>query len=170
MSQDLTDEDALVALVRAHYARVSRFGGRVCQDTDAAQDVVQQTFIKLSRRPELLRHRGALSWLLTSVRRACLRLLRSLQRWETLLDSDLAAHGGDAQQTLEDQELLDAIEAAIARLEPEQRAVLVLRDVQGLSGEQTAHDLGLPLATMKTRLHRARRAVRQELIRRGAVH
>jgi RNA polymerase sigma-70 factor, ECF subfamily len=165
------DDEALAALVHTHYARVRRFGGRVCRDADEADDAVQQAFIKLSRRPELLQHRGALSWLLTTVRRACIRLLRSLQRWESLHDADaVAAHVDDGEQALENRELMGAIQAAISALDSDQRAVLVLRDLEGLSGEQTAEIVGVPLATMKTRLHRARRAVRDELIRRGVVH
>ena len=161
------DDEALAALVREHYARVQRFGARACRDADAADDVVQEAFIKLASRPELLAHRGALSWLLTSVRRACVRLLRSLQRWETLLHAQPQLMAAAAP---EDRELLEAVHEAIARLEPEYRAALVLRDLEGLSGEETASVLGVPIATMKTRLHRARRAVREELVRRGVAH
>lgn len=163
------DDEALTELVRAHYARVQRFGTRVCRDPDAADDAVQQAFIKLAARPELIVHRGALSWLLTSVRRACLRLLRSLQRWDSLLDEHLPLAAA-ADLPLEDRELLEAVQAAIARLDPEHRAALVLRDLEGLTGEEAASVLGVPVATMKTRLHRARRAVREELIRRGVAH
>lgn len=53
--------------------------------------------------------------------------------------------------------------AAIARLALQYREVLVLRDLEGLSGEATAALLGLELATMKTRLHRARAMLRQEI-------
>ena len=165
------DDAALALLVRAHYARVQRFGTRVCRDADEADDAVQQAFIKLARRPELMAHRGALSWLLTTVRRTCFRLLRSVSRWESLLDlREPVDEHAPAEQRLEDRQLLDAVHAAIARLEPDARAVLVLRDLEDLSGEQTAEIIGVPLATMKTRLHRARRAVREELIRRGVAH
>lgn len=163
------DDDALKTLVREHYARVQRFGARTCRDADAADDVVQEAFIKLAGRPELIGHRGALSWLLTSVRRACLRLLRSLQRWETLNELGPPLLAAEAA-ALEDRELLEAVHAAIAQLEPEYRAVLVLRDLEGLTGEETASILGVALATMKTRLHRARRAVRDGLIQRGVAH
>ena len=164
------DDEALAALVRAHFARVQRFGTRSCRDADAADDVVQQAFIKLAGRPEVMAHPGALAWLLTSVRRACLRLLRSLNRWETLLDAqEPAAERAQADRDIEGRQLLDAVHAAIAQLEPEARAVLVLRDLEGLSGERAAELIGVPLATMKTRLHRARAAVRTELVRRGVV-
>jgi RNA polymerase sigma factor (sigma-70 family) len=55
------------------------------------------------------------------------------------------------------------IVAAIARLPSDQRAVLVLRDIQGLSGAATAHALGLSRAAMKSRLHRGREALRSAL-------
>ena len=60
------------------------------------------------------------------------------------------------------------VHAAIADLACPYREVLILRDLEGLSGEQTCQALGLEQATMKTRLHRARAQLREALPRRGA--
>jgi RNA polymerase sigma-70 factor, ECF subfamily len=168
------DDDALSALVRAYHDRVYRFGLRVCHDAFDADDAVQEAFTKLSRRPELLRDPSALSWLFSVVRHACLRMLRPFARERRSLgeraedeDEDVAHDQLDAQAVLERWQLVQAVHAAIAQLERPYREVLVLRDLEGLSGEETCRTLGLELAVMKTRLHRARGKLREALSRDG---
>jgi len=119
-----------------------------------------------------VRHPAALSWLMTVVRRACYRLLRPFRRHrEQPLDvaEEPAAPQVDAQTALERWELVRAVHAAIARLERPYREVLVMRDLEGMSGEATCAALGLPLPAMKTRLHRARHQLRAELERARAM-
>lgn len=187
------DDEALAVLVRAYHDRVHRFGRRVCRDGHDADDAVQEAFTKLVTRPDVVKDPGALSWLMTVVRHACLRLLRPFRRERRLLgervdereamaatsiaapfDASTAAPIDaqldapvDAQQALERWELVQRVHAAIATLERPYREVLVMRDLEGLTGEETCAALGLELATMKTRLHRARARLRQELERSG---
>jgi RNA polymerase sigma-70 factor (ECF subfamily) len=168
------DDEALAALVRAYHDRVYRFGLRVCRDGYDTDDAVQEAFTKLAKRPEVMGDPGALSWLLTVVRNACLRMLRPLVRERRPLGEQLEEDTGlppdalDPQQALERWELIHSVHAAIADLACPYREVLILRDLEGLSGEQTCQDLGLEQATMKTRLHRARAQLREALLRRGA--
>jgi RNA polymerase sigma-70 factor (ECF subfamily) len=165
------DDDALAALVRAYHERVHRFGLRVCRDARDTDDAVQEAFTKLATRPDVVRDQSALSWLMTVVRNTCYRLLRPFRRGReeplsTLVDADDAAVASpevDAQTALERWELVAAVHAAIARLDRPYREVLVLRDLEGLSGEDASAALGVPLATMKTRLHRARALLRAEI-------
>ncbi len=167
------DDDALATLVRAHHDRVYRFGLRVCRDGYDADDAVQEAFIKLARRPDVVRDQGALSWLMTVIRNTCRRMLRPFLRERAPLsraqdagagaDAELASRALDPQQALERWELVRAVHAAITSLDPPSREVLVLRDLEGLSGEATSAALGIPLATMKTRLHRARNQLRTAL-------
>ena len=167
------DDEALAVLVRAYHDRVYRFGLRVCRDGYDADDAVQEAFTKLARRPEVLRHPGALSWLMSVVRHACLRMLRPFTRERRPLGERLEAEDGpasdapDPQQAMERWELIQSVHAGIAALERPYREVLILRDLEGLSGEETCQALGLELATMKTRLHRARTQLREALLRRG---
>lgn len=169
------DDEALAVLVRAYHDRVYRFGVRVCRDGDDADDAVQEAFTRLARRPEVMRHPGVLSWLMTVVRNACLRLLRPFVRERRALgeriedDQDIPSDKLDPRQALERWELVQSVHAAIAALAFPYRDVLIMRDLEGLSGEETCQALGLELATMKTRLHRARARLREELLRRG-VH
>jgi len=167
------DDAALATLVRVYHDRVYRFGQTVCRDGFDADDAVQEAFIKLARRPEVVRHPGALSWLMTVVRRACLRMLRPFVRERRALgervgdDVDLPATQLDAEAALARWELVQAVHAGIASLPRPFREVLILRDLEGLSGDETCRALGLELATMKSRLHRARTELRQALLRRG---
>lgn len=160
------DDEALTLLVRAYHDRVYRFGQRVCRDGFDADDAVQEAFVALARRPDVARHSGALAWLMTSVRNACLRMLRPFVRerrtlGERLDDADDAAGTAlDPQQALERWELVRSVHAAIAALPHPFREVIVMRDLEGLSGEETCRALGLEPATMKTRLHRARQQLR----------
>ena len=76
------DDEALATLVRAYHDRVYRFGLRVCRDSFDADDAVQEAFVKLGKRPDVVRSAGALFWLLAVVKHACLRLLRPfVGRW-----------------------------------------------------------------------------------------
>ncbi|MFP2924544.1 RNA polymerase sigma factor [Pyxidicoccus sp. 3LG] len=168
------DDEALAVLVRAYHDRVYRFGLRVCRDGYDADDAVQEAFTKLAKRPEVQRDAGVLSWLMSVVRNACLRMLRSFVRERQSLgerlegDAGLAPDALNPQQALERWDLIQSVHAAISGLAPAYREVLIMRDLEGLSGEETCRALDLELATMKTRLHRARAQLREELLRRGA--
>ena len=162
------DDEALGTLVRAYHDRVYRYGVRVCRDAFDADDAVQEAFTKLARRPDVQRDKGALSWLMTVVRRTCMRLLRPFARERKHLGEraevdDVVSAGSDPEAALDRWELVHRVHAAIASLERPYREVLVLRDLEGLSGEETCAALGLPLAAMKTRLHRARAQLREAL-------
>jgi RNA polymerase sigma-70 factor (ECF subfamily) len=163
------DDQALATLVRAYHDRVYRFGLRVCRDGYDADDAVQEAFLQLARRPDVASDPGVLSWLMTVVRHACLRMLRPFVRERRALGArvedadDVPAAEPDPHHALERWELVRAVHAAIARLERPYREVLVLRDLEGLSGAETCGHLGIELATMKTRLHRARTKLREAL-------
>lgn len=165
------DDEALASLMRAYHDRVYRFGVRVCRDGFDADDAVQEAFTKLARRPEVARDAGVLLWLLAVVKNACLRMLRPFVRerrslGQRLEDADEAeSETLDPEVALERWQLVQAVHAAIAKLARPHREVLIMRDVEGLSGEETCASLGLELSTMKTRLHRARAELRTELSR-----
>ena len=78
--------------------------------------------------------------------------------------TELSHEALNADEALDRFELVSRVHAAIDGLDAESRAVIVLRDLEGLSGEETAARLGLTLAAMKTRLHRARLAVRSRVL------
>lgn len=167
------DDDALAVLVRTYHDRVYRFGLRVCRDGFDADDAVQEAFTKLATRPDVMRDPGALSWLLSVVRNACIRLFRPFARERKRLGErvdevdEVPSDSLDPEATFERFRLVTAVHSAIASLERPYREVLILRDLEGLSGPETCLALGLSEPTMKTRLHRARAELRRAL--RGAV-
>jgi RNA polymerase sigma-70 factor (ECF subfamily) len=162
------DVDALDVLVRTYHDRVYRFGLRACRNAFDADDAVQEAFIKLARRPDVVRDPGALSWLMTVVRNACARMLRPFSggRHATAAIADagqLPDEGLSPEAAIERWQLVHAVHEAIARLEPLYREVIILRDLEGLTGEQVSEMLDVPQATMKTRLHRARQMLREHI-------
>jgi RNA polymerase sigma-70 factor (ECF subfamily) len=161
-------DEALGALVRTYHDRVYRFGRRVCRDHFDADDAVQEAFIKLARRPDIQRDITVLSWLMTVVRNTCLRMMRGISRAVPRLSERSAEDGfGITEQSpeslFERWQLVNGVHRAIAALPSDYRQVLLLRDIEGLSGEEVATSLQISEAAMKTRLHRARAMMREQL-------
>jgi RNA polymerase sigma-70 factor, ECF subfamily len=163
------DDRALDVLVRAHHDRVYRFGLRVCRDPFDADDAVQEAFMALARRPDVVRDPGALSWLMTVVKNACLRMLRPFRRPRASLVESLEGSGAvpalqlDPEAALARWRLVHLVHRAIASLERPYREIVVLRDLEGQTGDQVCAALGLSEAAMKSRLHRARSMIREKL-------
>lgn len=156
------DPDAVAALVAGSHEHVRRFARTLCSTPQDAEDAAQEALIVLYRRIGTLRATAALaSWMFKVVLRECIRRTRL-----SLLHRPVPADPGavdSAEEVALNRLEVDRIVASIAALPPEQRSVLVLRDVQGLSGAATAQALGLSRAAMKSRLHRARESVRSQL-------
>ncbi|HTA13130.1 MAG TPA: RNA polymerase sigma factor [Solirubrobacteraceae bacterium] len=153
------DEFAIALLVSGSHTNVRRFAHTLCSTPEDAEDAAQEALLILYRKIGTLRVAAALaSWLFQIVRRECMRRVRS----PVLVHADAAV-----EQSAEDAALMrletERIVASIAALAPDQREVIVLRDVYGLSGDATADALGLSRAAMKSRLHRGREALRMQL-------
>jgi RNA polymerase sigma factor (sigma-70 family) len=160
------DPGALTTLVCGSHAHVQRFAYTLCATPEDAEDAAQEALIVLYRRIGTLRATAALgSWMFQIVRHECIRRSRlALRRSAPTATTDTSAR---AEASTEDTALarleVQRIVDCIAELPSEQRAVLVLRDIQGLSGAATAQALGLRRAAMKSRLHRARQTLRAQL-------
>lgn len=154
------DPDSLAVLVSGTYPHVRRFAFSLCASDQDAEDAAQEAMIVLFRRIGTLRATAALaSWLFRIVRNECLRRAR------VILRDEVVPPVRSAEDAALDRLEVQHVAAAIAALPDDQRRVLVMRDVQGLPGSVVARSLGLTTATMKSRLHRARAAVRTELSR-----
>ncbi len=154
------DRAAIARLLDAAHPHVRRFARALCATREDAEEAEQEALIVLFRKIGTLRAPVALaSWMFQIVRRECIRRTR-------LRLHDLGSRR-PPEVSAEDAVLarleLDRIVESIAALPADQRAVLVLRDIQGLSGSTTARRLGLSRAAMKSRLHRSREAVRAQL-------
>jgi RNA polymerase sigma factor (sigma-70 family) len=155
------DAESLAALVSGSYPHVRRFAYTLCATQEDAEDAAQEALIVLYRKIGTLRASGALAaWMFRIFRHECLRRARLIRRpveWAPTRSAPSAED--DVVQRLE----AELIAVAIAALPADQRQVLIMRDIQGYSGRMVADALGLSVAAMKSRLHRARAAVRDQL-------
>lgn len=154
------DHRAIATLLSGSHAHVQRFARTLCSTPEDAEDAAQEALIVLYRKIGTLRVAAALaSWMFQIVRNECIRRSRlALHRPTSTAMAEPSAEDV-ALARMEIERIVDSI----AGLAPEQRAVLVLRDIQGLSGAATAQALGLSRAAMKSRLHRGRETLRSGL-------
>jgi RNA polymerase sigma-70 factor (ECF subfamily) len=156
------DRRAFERLVARHEAPLYRFAVRSCGGEREAEDALQDGLLAAWRGAGTWRgESSARTWLYQVVVNACHRRhrRRAGQPAEPQpLDAAAALAGGEPgpDERVAAREVGRAIDAALAAMAEEAREVLLLRDVEGLSGEETAAALGLGLAAMKSRLHRAR--------------
>jgi len=163
------DEAALTRLVESYAPRILRFGQKLCGTSADAEDVMQQSLLTvMSHIGDFRGDSHFTTWLFSIARNHCLKLhtrgdaaharepLETAERVTT--PSRLAPDEAVSQEQLE-----SALDGAIAALEPSQREVLVLRDVEGLSAAEVAEALGVSVDAVKSRLHRARKALREQL-------
>jgi RNA polymerase sigma factor (sigma-70 family) len=154
------DPAAIATLVSGSHAHVRRFARTLCATPEDAEEATQEALIVLYRRIGTLRATAALgSWMFQIVRHECMRRARLLIQ-RPIAAATVAPSAEDAALARLEME---RIVEAIAGLPIEQRAVLVLRDIQGQSGAATARALGLSRAAMKSRLYQAREKVRSQL-------
>lgn len=158
------DEAALASLLTQVRPDLKRFARRSCSTAEDAEDAVQITLWKLHRQLGTLRAVSALAtWLFRVVERECFRLFRALKGQRSL------DHGDEAVEALLQAAPVPAdlrfdLARAIAALPPLYREVLVLRDIDELSGPETAARLGISVEAVKMRLHRARGLMRSTLM------
>lgn len=173
------DSAARRELVERHQGAVYRLLRRLGRDDAQAEDLTQETFLTALEHLEGWRGEGtARGWLLSIARSRWLMARRApAARQEPVEDASLerlglAAGWGapmnpeELSARLEEQAVL---ERALAALDEESREVLTLRDLEELTGEETAQVLGVSLAAMKSRLHRARLALVAS-VKKGAAH
>jgi RNA polymerase sigma-70 factor (ECF subfamily) len=181
------DRQAYADFVRAYYGRMLAVARRFMRCEDDAADAVQDAFLSLVRSVDSFQGQSTLStWLHRIVVNACLMKLRSRKSRPTVsIDELLPQFAGDGHHArpvrdwtdgpmsqLGNEELRRAVRDGIAMLPDDYRTVLLLRDVEGLDTEQTAEILDTTHGNVKTRLHRARQALRgileQQLASRAA--
>lgn len=135
-----------------------------------AEDLVQETLIRAYRAIERFDGRHPRAWLLTILRNTAANMARR-RRPELADDADIfasvRAHGEDGragpQEQLVDGVLDEELERALAELSSAHRAIVALVDVDGLSYQEAAEVLDVPVGTVMSRLHRARRRLRAHL-------
>lgn len=168
------DRKALEALLERQQERIYRFGRKLCKDPEDARDVLQNTLLTMARSIGDFRGSSSLSTWLYSIARSFCHKQRNRSKFaptaQVPLDSPEAASARAApdaarppDEAAAARELGAALSEAIKALDPDQREVLVLRDVEGLKASEVAEITGLSVAAVKSRLHRARLGVRHQL-------
>ena len=157
--------EELRSVVDSHAAAVYRLAVSIVHDSALAEDVVQETMIKAWRHAPVGED-GAIprQWLMKVARNTAISLLRA--RREDLHGPDTLPETGGGVETpraVESRVALDDLWAALVQLDEDARALIVMREVDGFSYEEIAEALGLPLPTVKTRLFRARRALKDAM-------
>ncbi|MFN3728837.1 MAG: RNA polymerase sigma factor [Fimbriimonadaceae bacterium] len=159
-------ERALNRHKAAVYRQMVRLCGNHADAEDALGEAIFSAFRAMRQLDDEERFRA---WLATIATRSCLRMKRSqgplakalsLVETETTLKSD-----ADVGKAMEEREWRSCVHAAVDALPEKYRVAYELRDLKGLSGEEAAQALGISLAALKSRLHRARQIVRENLDR-----
>ncbi len=172
-------EDAFRELVRRYERPVFSLVFRIVRDSATAEDLAQDTFIKVLNNIDKYRPEFKLSsWLFKIANNVAIDHLRRRQLNTVSMDGsphastaadieatrfDVASDDESALEEMESKELGSAIEHAIGKLRPEYRSCILLRHVEGRSYEEIAATLDLPLGTVKTYIHRARHELREAL-------
>ena len=170
---------AFEAIVSAHQDRVFSFCARMLADREDALDAAQEVFLSAWRNLEGFRGEAALStWLLRIAANRCLNRIRrrkSLSEREAPWPEPPGEEGegivfqpaGDEadrpDRVAENGEMAEILTDALSRLDPGSRWMVLLSDVEGFSYEEIAGLADVPVGTVKSRLHRARMAMRRML-------
>lgn len=155
--------DAFTQAFRRHQSDVYRFVRHMTGDPSVADDVTQETFLELMRAPGRYdAARGSLrGYLLGIARHLVARRCREQRWWGEACGDELSDRPAldDPHEELCRAQDVARVQAAVARLAPVFRDVLVSCDLLGLSYEEAAASLGCPVGTVRSRLHRARHQV-----------
>jgi RNA polymerase sigma-70 factor, ECF subfamily len=164
------DASLFEILMRRYNQRLFRVARGILADDAEAEDVMQEAYVRAFR--ELASFRGEARFATWLTRIACHEALARTRKRRRLVpiaggeppDPPSEASGPDRE--LENRELQALLREALEALPDPLRAVFCLREVEGLSSEQTADALGLSVENVRVRLHRAKRSLRQALDRR----
>ncbi len=169
------DQAAFGELVTRYENRVYRLARKMMHDEQDAEDVLQDTFISAYRHLDSFRGDSEFStWIYRIATNASLMKLRATKPHTSLDEASSGDDGDFIPQTVVDwsvtpdeallnSELRTQMDAALDHLPEALRTVFVLRDIEGLSVEETSRVLEISVANVKTRLHRARLALREAL-------
>jgi RNA polymerase sigma-70 factor (ECF subfamily) len=171
-------QDLFYELVKRYEKSLYNFGLRMCDNPSDAEDMVQDTFLNVFKYLDGFRYQTKFrNWLYRVATSACLKKKRrskyapdrelSLDEFlpaeESAVSMDLPRWASQPLDQILDGELAGVIRQALLELPEKYRLVVVLRDVEGFTTQETAEILDLTLTNIKVRLHRARLFLREAL-------
>ncbi len=156
------DHDAYAQLATASIRSLFAAARLILRDDDLADDATQEALVNAWRYLPSLRDSDRFeAWLYRLLVNACRTQLRRDRRRRVLeIDMDPATAGGDPGRGLADR---DQLERGFGRLDPDERAVVILRYYRGYSVPEVAEIVGIPLGTAKSKIHRATQTLRAAL-------
>lgn len=169
------DEAAFGVIMRSHYERTFRLVYAITHNEADARDICQEVWLAVWKQLGTFRGDARFTtWLHPIATRRALDHLRKRRRWfdrflpfstgdESAPVAPEPVTDDDAGKRLEDADTVTRVRAAIATLPPKHRAVLALRELENLSYEEIAHAVGVPVGTVMSRLHTARRLLAEKL-------
>ena len=171
------DQEAFGELVRLYEKKVYALTLRMCKNPDDAAEAAQEAFLAAWQGLKFFRGEASFStWLYRLASNACVDLLRKEQRHRavsgpSLNDEDtymdIADDAATPQELAERSELREQIEEGLQSLSPEHREVPILRELHQLSYDEIAQTLDLDTGTVKSRISRGRKALRNFLLQSG---
>lgn len=171
------DQDAFESLVHLYEKRVFALTARMCRNPEDAAEAAQEAFLSAWQGLPFFRGESSFStWLYRLASNACVDLLRREGRRRAAagpslndeeLDLEVADNAPTPEEAAENRELREQIEAGLKALSPEHRQVLILRELHQLRYDEIAQALDLDVGTVKSRINRGRKQLRNFLLQSG---
>jgi len=172
------DNSAFTALVQRYQNRIYRLAKNITQNKEDAEDVLQEAFLKAySHLDTFQRNAKFYTWIVRiAVNEALMKLRKRktdrtvpldepVDTGEETVNREIAVWEDNPEQRYSRDEMQQILDEAVQDLKPDFRAVFLLRDIEELSTEETAEALGVSVPAVKSRLLRARLALREKLTR-----
>lgn len=175
------DRDAFAALVSAYEGKIYNLALRYLGNREDAMDASQEVFLRVFRfLPGFQEESGFSTWIYRIGVNVCKDMLaKRAKRGELSLElpdeeedyrtAEVADSRYDPEDIVEQADLRESLAEAIGQLPQQQREMIVLRDIQGLSYEEIGQVLSLEAGTVKSRLSRARENLRKKLLQSGNI-
>jgi RNA polymerase sigma-70 factor, ECF subfamily len=166
------DKKALAELVRKYEKTIYNFAFKISRRQDKAENLMQETFLKMIKSLNQFDGKSKLStWLYRiTVNNYLMELRKNKHRFESIEENNelyenkyAADWNYEPDNIAENNELRNVLDKSIEKLPPDYRTIFMLRDVEGLSTEETANIAKLSVPAVKSRLHRARAFLRNEI-------
>jgi RNA polymerase sigma-70 factor, ECF subfamily len=172
------DNEAFAELVGRYQNKIYRLARNITQSNEDAEDVLQETFLKAySHLDGFQRNSKFYTWIVRIAVNESLMKLRKrksdrtvpldepLDTGEESVAREIAVWDDNPEQRYSHEEMQEILDEAVESLKPDFRTVFMLRDIEELSTEETAEALGISIPAVKSRLLRARLALREKLTR-----
>ncbi len=167
------DQEGWNMIVQTHGKQIYNLALHFIGNRDEAADITQEIFLKLYQNREKFHpDRNLTSWILTLSRNHCIDYWRRNRKHQSTdeVNEQISDHGPTPEENEVRRSDIERLRNGLLRLDPEQRILLTLRDIQDLTYDEIALRLDIPLGTVKSRINRARARLARILLDTEACH